>query len=115
MLRLLTLIAALGFLILSACGKTDEKKDVLAEKAVIKLPSAICGECANTITTAVKKVNGVNTVTVDTDTKLATIEFIPTMAKVADIEQAIVMAGYDANDKKADAAAFEKLPDCCKK
>lgn len=114
MIRLLTLLTVFG-LMLSACGKSDEKKDVLAEKAVIKLPTAICGECANTITTAVKKVNGVSTVLVDTDTKLATVEFMPALAKVSDIEQAIVMAGYDANEKKADAAAFEKLPDCCKK
>ncbi|MBX7151441.1 heavy-metal-associated domain-containing protein [bacterium] len=114
MIRLLISVALLCLMV-SACGKSDEKKDVLAEKAVIKLPSAICGECANTITTAVKKVNGVNSIMVDTDTKLATVEFIPAMAKVSDIEQAIVMAGYDANDKKADATAFEKLPDCCKK
>ncbi len=93
-----------------ACGKSEP-----TETAVVKVSSAICGECASTITTAVKKVNGVKAVEVNTDEKTATVKFIPAMAKLSDIENAIVMSGYSANDKPADMAAFEKLPDCCKK
>lgn len=102
-------ITALFALIVS-CGKSEP-----TETAVVKVSSAICGECASTITTAVKKLNGVKTVAVNTDEKTATIEFVPAVAKLGDIENAIVMSGYSANDKPADAAAFEKLPDCCKK
>jgi mercuric ion binding protein len=85
------------------------------EKAIVKIPTSICGECAHTIQTALMKVNGVTRADINTDTKLAVIEFIPTAVKIADIERSIVMAGYDANDKKRDAEAYEKLPDCCKK
>jgi copper chaperone CopZ len=103
---LITGLIVAGF----ACGKAEP-----TETAVVKVSSAICGECASTITNAVKKVNGVKTVAVNTDEKTATIEFVPAVAKLGDIENAIVMSGYSANDKPADAAAFEKLPDCCKK
>jgi len=93
-----------------ACGKSEP-----TETAVVKVSSAICEECASTITNAVKKVDGVKTIAVNTDEKTATVQFLPAMAKLSDIENAIVMSGYSANDKAADQSAFEKLPDCCKK
>lgn len=102
-------VLTVAFLALS-CGK-----EVKTEKAVIKIPTSICGECANTIKTAVMKLDGIKTVDVNTDTKLATIEFIPASLKVSDIEDAIVMSGYGANEKAANKEAFEKLPDCCRK
>lgn len=85
------------------------------EKAVIRISSAICGECAKTIASSVTKLDGVKDVVVDIDEKTATIEYVQASVNLGDLEHAIVMAGYNANDKKADAAAFEKLPDCCKK
>ncbi len=101
----------LSLVIFLGCGS----KSVQTETAVIKIPTSICGECARTIKNAVMKVNGVTTADINTETKLAVIEFISTSAKVAEIEHAIVMAGYGANGKQRDAEAFEKLPDCCKK
>lgn len=94
---------------------TNCGKEVKTETALIKIPTSICGECAHTIKTAVMKLNGIKNVDVNTDTKLATVEFIPTSLKVSDIEDAIVMSGYGANDKAANKEAFEKLPDCCRK
>lgn len=93
-----------------ACGK-----EVKTEKAVIKIPTSICGQCSKTITAAVMKLDGIKNVDVNTDTKLATVEFIPASLKVNDIEDAIVMSGYGANDKPANKEAYEKLPDCCRK
>lgn len=89
--------------------------EVKTEKAIVKIPTSICGECAKTIKTAVLKLDGIKNVDINTDTKLATIEFIPASVKVSDIEDAIVMSGYGANEKIANKEAFEKLPDCCRK
>ncbi|KAB2879363.1 hypothetical protein F9K33_09615 [bacterium] len=97
-------------LVVMSCGK-----EVKTEKAIVKIPTSICGECANTIKTAVMKLDGIKNVDVNTDTKLAMIEFIPASVKVSEIEDAIVMSGYGANDKAANKEAFEKLPDCCRK
>lgn len=94
---------------LFSCGKKEN-----LEKAIVKVPSSICGECVKTISTATMKVDGVKSISVNTETKLATFEIVSGTTLDA-IEKAIVMAGYDANDKKADKDAYEKLPDCCKK
>ena len=110
-----TLFALWLTLSLFACGKSENADTANVEKAVIKIPTAICNECAGTIKKAVSKVNGVNGVKIDIKDKTATIEYISTSVKFSDLEHAIVMAGYDANDKKANEEAFEKLPDCCKK
>ncbi len=98
------------FVLVAACSKSEP-----TEKAVVKISTAVCGECASTIRTAVHKVSGVKDVQVDTDAKTATVEFVPALASVADIEKAIVFSGYNANDKTRDPAAYDKLPDCCKK
>ena len=90
-------------------------KKAETEKAVIKIPTSICDECAHTIKTAVMKLNGVTEAEINVKTKLAVIEYLPASVKLSDIERSIVMSGYDANDKKRDAEAYEKLPDCCKK
>jgi len=105
-----SMIICLTAAFLFSCSKNEP-----TEKAVVKIETAVCGECASTISNAVKKVNGVKAIDVNTDEKTATVEFVPAMAKLSDIETAIVMAGYNANDKKRDQAAFDKLPDCCKK
>jgi copper chaperone CopZ len=103
------IVVCLSFAVVS-CGK-----EVKTEKAVVKIPTSICGQCAKTITAAVMKLDGIKNVDVNTDTKLATVEFIPASLKVSDIEDAIVMSGYGANEKPANKEAYEKLPDCCRK
>ncbi|MBL7994020.1 cation transporter [bacterium] len=102
-------VFSLVFFVMS-CGK-----EVKTEKAVVKIPTSICGQCANTIKTAVMKLDGIKSVDVNTETKLAMIEFIPASVKVTEIEDAIVMSGYGANEKAANKEAFDKLPDCCRK
>jgi copper chaperone CopZ len=90
-------------------------KKVPTEKAVIKIPTSICEECAGTIKKAVLKLDGVTNADINPKTKIALVEYMPASLKISDIEQAIVLSGYDANDKKRDTEAYEKLPDCCKK
>ena len=60
------------------------------------------------------KVDGVTDVKVDLDTKTATVEFDNSKTTLSDLEKAITMAGYDANDKAADPDAYDKLDKCCK-
>lgn len=85
-----------------------------AKTAEIRVPTAVCGMCADRIETAVSSVDGVQSVTVDLDNKLAQVTYDAGKTNVAAIEDAIVNAGYTANDKPADPAAYENLQDCCK-
>ena len=70
--------------------------------------------CEVTVTKAVEKVEGVQSVSADTDNKVVKVAYAEGVIQVGDIETAIAKSGYQANDKKADAEAYKKLPECCK-
>ncbi|HEY9649160.1 MAG TPA: heavy-metal-associated domain-containing protein [Coleofasciculaceae cyanobacterium] len=57
----------------------------------LKVPSMACSACADTITKAVKTVDGDATVQADPKTKLVSVE---TQASEAAIKDAITAAGY---------------------
>lgn len=84
------------------------------ELASIKVESAVCNSCANTIEKALKKVDGVKSAKVDIDKKVATVKYVAAKATLAQLETAVSNAGYDANDMKRNKAAYDKLDDCCK-
>ena len=90
-----------------------EKKKQL-ETATIKASSMVCGSCAKTIEKAVYKVDGVKEVDVDIKSKIVQVKLVPGQTNVETVEMAISDAGYDANNRKRDAAAYDKLDACCK-
>ncbi len=79
----------------------------------VKLSTMQCSMCSNTIEEALKKVDGVQSVEVNLDAKTAKVTFDDKVTNVPALEQAVVKTGYAANDKKADADAYAKLPSCC--
>lgn len=81
----------------------------------IKIPTAQCNTCSKNITMALKKVEGISSFEVDIDEKVVHVTFDKSKTGLAKIEQAISLAGYDANNLKADPEAYENLDDCCKK
>lgn len=91
--------------------KTADKN---AEHVEIKLPTMQCSICKKNIEKAVNKVPGTINVKVDKDEKVAHINYDKSKTDLTKIENAITMAGYDANDKKADPTAYQNLDDCCK-
>ena len=80
----------------------------------INLPSLQCGMCKQRIEKKLKGMKGLKSVTVDVDTKTATVEYDPEKLTLAKIERAISKTGYDANDIKADQKAQNKLHACCR-
>jgi copper chaperone CopZ len=127
-------ILIVAFTLLSGCSKkdstekqndkqqvTDSKEqnmqksdDKNAEHVMIKLPTMQCKTCKKNIEKAVNKVPGIINVNVEVSEKVAHINYDKTKTDIGKIENAITMAGYDANDKKADQTAYENLDDCCK-
>lgn len=73
-----------------------------------------CDICKKNIETAVKKLDGIVSIKVDKEKKVAHVEFDKSKSDLLKIENTITAAGYDANDKKADPEAYKKLDDCCK-
>ena len=84
------------------------------EKTVISLPTIVCESCVSRVEKALKNIDGVIEYKVDLDGKSATITYDTDKTNVAALETAITAAGYDANDKKADEKAYDRLPGCCK-
>jgi len=84
------------------------------EKVTVKVPTIQCGTCKKNITKALKNLDGVISVQVDLKDKTTTVTYDDTKTNLEAIENAITSAGYDANDKKADPAAYKNLDDCCK-
>ena len=120
----LVLFAAL---ILSGCGKSDnkvsgQKQDEQntnsgsnqGEVIVVQLPTMQCGTCKKNIEKAVKNLDGIYDVNVVVKDKIANINYDKSKTDLNKIEGAIVMAGYKANDKPANKEAYDKLEDCCK-
>lgn len=91
-----------------------------AEKFDIKTVSIdlqtnmICSASKKIIKNAVNKIDGVIEVEIETSDKIAIVKYDDSKTSVFEIESAITKAGFDANDKKADSDAYEKLSECCK-
>lgn len=82
--------------------------------AEISLPSIQCGSCIRTIEKALDKVDGITNIDIDVENKKGVITYDDSKTTLTAIEDAITGAGYDANDKKADQTAYNKLHTCCK-
>ena len=101
------LVVAFGLLIWG-CGKAE------AKTTEIRIETAVCEMCVKTITATATEISGVQLVTADLSNKVVKVTYLVSKTNLAAIEDAIVKAGYAANDKPADLAAFENLPACCK-
>lgn len=128
MKSMFALVALAGALTLGACGKDKTADTAAAEKNApaaatandakivrVSVPTMQCESCVKTITGAVKKVEGVENVDVKLDQKSVFVTVSDrTPQRVSEIESAIVNAGYSTDAKARDAAAYDKLPTCCK-
>jgi copper chaperone CopZ len=77
--------------------------------------SAVCSQCKDRIEQGMAYVKGIRDVSLDVDSKIATIKYSKLKTTPEEIRKAISKLGYDADDVPADKAAYEKLPPCCKK
>jgi len=84
-------------------------------ETVVIHTSAVCEMCKHTIETALYKVKGVISANLDLATKDVTVTYKTALTGKDAIKKAIAAAGYDADDVKADAKAYDGLHTCCKK
>jgi mercuric ion binding protein len=87
-----------------------------AKNAEIKIKtSAVCGMCKDKIEQGLAYEKGIKDVSLDVETKVATVKYNPAKITPEEIRKAISKLGYDADEVLADKSAYEKLPGCCKK
>lgn len=84
------------------------------EETKIALATMQCTTCKKNITKALKTDAGVKDINVNIDGKFVVINYDKTVTSLDKLEGIITAAGYDANGKKADPKAYEKLDECCK-
>ncbi|MFC1481198.1 heavy-metal-associated domain-containing protein [Candidatus Neomarinimicrobiota bacterium] len=130
MKTIIYLTAASAMLILGACGGKKDSADqnmnheampaieaAEAENmghAMIALPTVQCDNCKAIIEGGLVKTAGILSVSVDVAGKMGHINFDADKLTAADVDQAIAMLGYQANETAADPAAYAALPACCK-
>jgi copper chaperone CopZ len=94
-----------------SCITLGQKKQTV-DTVYIKT-SALCGDCKERIETALNFQKGVKFSELNLETKVATCVYKPTKVTLAQLRLALVRAGYDADEMKADPEAVKLLPKCC--
>ncbi len=75
-----------------------------------------CESCDRNIFDRVKtNTKGVRSIKVNAEKNIITVKYNSEKTTLEDIEKAITMAGYQANDRQPTAEAYNQLDGCCKK
>ncbi|SFP99714.1 heavy-metal-associated domain-containing protein [Hymenobacter arizonensis] len=77
--------------------------------------SAVCDMCKTRIEKSMAYEKGVQSAVLDVPTQMLTVTYRPEKTNPAALRSAVQKTGYDADDQVADARAYNRLPDCCKK
>ena len=105
----------LSTMLFSASGaKAQDGKKKKTETVKIKT-SAECDMCKERLETALAYTAGVKKSDLDIESQIITVTYNPNKITADEIRKVIAKTGYDADDVKADHAAYDQLPDCCKK
>ena len=73
---------------------TDAGYEVINDKVVLKIGGMTCAMCVKTIEDAIKRLDGISSVTVNLGAEKAYVTYNPKMTTVADMKRAIEDAGY---------------------
>jgi mercuric ion binding protein len=73
-----------------------------------------CGMCKNRIETAVKELDGIQSVNWDMKTKELTVAYDASKLEEKKIHEKIASVGHDTEEAKASDKAYNSLPGCCK-
>lgn len=107
---LLLIIAVTG---ITTFASAQVKKGI--QTVTIQTPTVQCESCKKRIEDYLKREDGVQKATVDFKKHVTKVTFVAERTNIENVKTAIANAGYDADDVKADEAAYKKLPKCCQK
>lgn len=103
-----------GLLFFSA--NAADKKATLTVKTSIACDHCLqCSSCGQNINDRIRDIEkGIRKVKVDPKANTITVTYLSDKTNPAQIKKAIAAAGFDADEVKATADAYEKLDGCCK-
>lgn len=102
------------------CLATNAQAPKKNQKAIIKTTiycdhCKACETCGKNFQANLLKINGLKMYTLDEKEMTLTVYYNPQKTSLLDIKTSITKLGYDADELKADLAAYAQLDDCCKK
>lgn len=106
------LFSVITILFIALGVNAQQKKPVTVK---INVPTVQCEKCKKTIEDYLSYEEGVRKIVVDFKQKRATVTYLADRTNLENIKTAIANTGYDAEEIKAEAVAYNKLPKCCKK
>ncbi|MBK8660124.1 MAG: heavy-metal-associated domain-containing protein [Bacteroidetes bacterium] len=77
--------------------------------------SAVCESCKKRIEKGLSQQDGVMEAILNLNSKQVKIKYDPAKTSDVQLRQAIANMGYNADEVKANAEAYHKLPACCQK
>ena len=77
--------------------------------------SAVCDMCKSRLEKSLAYEKGVQAANLDVPSKVLTVTYNPTKTTPEALRTAVQKTGYDADAVTADARAYDRLPECCKK
>jgi mercuric ion binding protein len=77
--------------------------------------SAVCDMCKSRLEKSLAYEKGVQAANLDVPSKVLTVSYNPAKTTPEALRAAVQKTGYDADAVTADARAYDRLPDCCKK
>lgn len=73
-----------------------------------------CNMCKTKIEKAAKSIEGVTTAEWNKETKVLSLNYDDTKAKIENISKAVAKIGYDTEKDKASNDVYSAMPNCCK-
>ncbi|MCA8829322.1 heavy-metal-associated domain-containing protein [Hymenobacter pini] len=110
-------LLACSLLLTSAASfaqQTTPKAKTGTETLALKT-SAVCDMCKARLEKSLAYEKGVESAKLDVPSKVLTVTYRPDKTTPAALRTAVQKTGYDADEVTADARAYDRLPDCCKK
>ena len=108
------LLAFVFFTVSAVNAQTAETETVVIKSSIVCSHCLECGTCGELLDEAVLDLAGVKNMEINTTENTITVYYKPEKISVEEIKKAIVAVGYDADDMKAEKAAYEQLDGCCK-
>ncbi len=113
---LLPLFAVLSFSSTAQAQTAPAKQTAANGVATVKFKtSAVCDMCKTRIEKSMAYEKGVQSAILDVPSQMLTVTYRADKTTPDALSAAVQKTGYDADQKPADARAYNRLPDCCKK
>ncbi len=115
-MRLTKVIILLFILLFNDTANAQSKVANINIKASINCDHCNrCESCGKRLENAVYTEKGIKRVDIDEQKKTVNVVYNPVKTSPEKIRAAIAKVGFDADDVKGDALAYEKLDSCCKR